>query len=200
MASCPTRNHTLNRKFEPLQARRILLRRFRADDLPALIAYRSDPEVARYQSWSQLNEASARAFLAGLDKSEPGARGVWFQFAVALKTTDQLIGDCALLVRADDTRQAEIGYTFARQFQGQGYATEAVGRLLEYLFRTLKIHRVTAQVDCRNERSIALLERIGFRREGRFLQSFWLKGNWIDEYLYARLASEWQTQAHHAKE
>lgn len=190
----------MNRKFEPLQARRIRLRRFRADDLPALIAYRSDPEVARYQSWSQLNEASARAFLAELDKSEPGARGVWFQFAVALKTTDQLIGDCALLVRADDTRQAEIGYTFARQFQGQGYASEAVGRLLDYLFRTLQVHRVTAQVDCRNERSIALLERMGFRREGRFLQSFWLKGAWIDEYLYALLASEWQAWGEGTKE
>lgn len=190
----------MNRKFEPLQASRILLRRFRADDLPALIAYRSDPEVARYQSWSRLNEASARAFLAELDRSEPGTRGVWFQFAVALKTTDQLIGDCALMVRADDTRQAEIGYTFARQFQGQGYATEAVGRLLEYLFHTLNIHRVIAQVDCRNERSVALLERVGFRREGQLLQSFWLKGQWIDEYLYALLALEWQAQTHNAKE
>ncbi|RIK41656.1 MAG: N-acetyltransferase [Chloroflexi bacterium] len=171
-----------------------MLRRFRANDLPALIAYRSDPEVARYQSWSQLNEASARAFLAELEKSEPGARGVWFQFAVALKSTDQLIGDCAMMVRADDTRQAEIGYTFARRYQGQGYATEAVERLLEYLYRTLNLHRVIAQVDCRNERSVALLERVGFRCEGHFRQSFWLKGEWIDEYLYALLASEWQAR------
>lgn len=184
----------MNRKFEPLYANRIILRRFQAQDLPALIAYRSDPEVARYQSWSPLNEVSARAFLAELDKSEPGARGVWFQFAVALKNSDQLIGDCALLVRADDTRQAEIGYTFARQYQGQGYATEAVGRLLEYVYNTLNIHRVIAQVDCRNERSVALLERVGFRCEGQFRQSFWLKGQWIDEYLYALLASEWQAR------
>jgi RimJ/RimL family protein N-acetyltransferase len=183
-----------NEKFEMLVAERLVLRRFAEADLPALIAYRRDPEVARYQSWSELTELSAHAFLNELEQSEPGTRGEWYQFAVALKSTDELIGDCALHVRADDTQQAEIGYTFARQFQGQGYASEAVNTLLRYLFDTLRIHRIIAHVDCRNERSIALLERLGFRREGHFLKSFWMRGDWIDEYLYAMLRTEWRVR------
>ncbi|HMN28217.1 MAG TPA: GNAT family protein [Caldilineaceae bacterium] len=186
-------------RSEALVAERLILRRFTAADLPRLIAYRDDPEVARYQSWSPLTESSARALLAGLERSEPGTRGEWYQFAVALKPTNELIGDCALLVRADDTQQAEIGYTFARAFQRQGYATEAVLTLLRYMFDSLRLHRVIAQVDCRNDRSVALLERAGFRREAHCLQSFWLKGGWIDEYLYAMLRSEWRARGQVAK-
>ena len=51
---------------------------------------------------------------------------------MALRANDRLIGDCAAHVRADDPRQAEIGFTLAAEHQGQGYATEAVRRLLEY--------------------------------------------------------------------
>jgi RimJ/RimL family protein N-acetyltransferase len=179
-------------RFQPLISRRITLRCFAEKDLPALIAYRSDPEVARFQSWSRLDEAAARAFLTALDETEPGRRGEWFQFALVHNETDQLLGDCALLVKADDPQQAEIGYTLARAHQGQGYATEALTTLLDYLFGTLELHRVVAQVDVRNEPSFRLLERLGFRREGHFLQSYWLKGSWIDEYLYALLAAEWR--------
>ncbi len=46
-------------------------------------------------------------------------------------------------------------------------------------------------VDCLNDRSVALLERLGFRREGHFLQNVWFKGAWGDEYLYAILREEW---------
>lgn len=180
-------------RFESLNSERLLLRRFADGDLPTLVAYRNDPAVARYQSWSSLSEAAARAFINDLRDAEPGKRGEWFQFAIALKATNEHIGDCALLVRADDTQQAEIGYTLARSHQGLGYGTEAVRCLLDYVFHELEIHRVIAQVDCRNDRSVALLERLGFRREGHFRKSFWLKGAWIDEYLYAMLAADWRT-------
>jgi RimJ/RimL family protein N-acetyltransferase len=179
-------------RFTSLRTERLVLRRFAENDLPALIAYRRDPEVARFQSWSALDEPAARAFLAALEKNEPGRRGEWFQFAIALRSTDQLIGDCALHVKSDDPQQAEIGYTLARAHQGQGYAQEAIKVLLDYVFRQLQIHRVMAQVDVRNQPSVILLERLGFRREGHFHQSYWLRGEWIDEYLYALLAAEWR--------
>ena len=122
---------------------------------------------------------------------QPGVPGEWFQFAVELKETGLLIGDCALKVDADDTQQAEIGYTFAREHQGKGYAAEAVACLLDYAFGTLNLHRVIALVICENQRSVALLHRLGLRREGHFIQDFWHKGSWVDEYQYAILESEW---------
>ena len=90
-----------------------------------------------------------------------------------------------------DGRQAEVGFTLSREHQGKGYASEAVSRLLDYAFGDLGLHRVVAITDRENERSFALLERVGMRREGHFVQNAWFKGRWASEYLYALLEDEW---------
>jgi RimJ/RimL family protein N-acetyltransferase len=117
--------------------------------------------------------------------------GEWFQFAVELKETGTLLGDCALKVDEEEQYQAEIGFTLSREHQGKGYASEAVSRLLDSVFGDLGLHRVVAIAFCENERSVALLERLGMRREERFLQSARFEGGWADEYLYAILRDEW---------
>jgi RimJ/RimL family protein N-acetyltransferase len=116
--------------FTALSTERLVLRRFRPEDLNAFVAYRSDPETARYQSWeAPYRPSQARQFLHELEAIHPDTPGEWFQFAVALRHTDRLIGDCGAHVQAEDSRQAEIGFTLAPQYQGHGYATEAVRRL-----------------------------------------------------------------------
>jgi RimJ/RimL family protein N-acetyltransferase len=122
--------------------------------------------------------------------AEPGSPGEWFQFAVMLKGTGQLIGDCGLKTE-EDGRQAEFGVTFAREHQGKGYAYEAVSRLLDYAFADLGMYRVVAIADRQNAPSVALLERLGMRREGSFTRNVWFKGHWASEYLYAILKVEW---------
>ena len=101
------------------------------------------------------------------------------------------MGDCAFKIEEDDERQGEIGYTLARAYQGRGIASEAVSRVLEYAFASLGLHRVIAITDVENAPSVALLERLGLRREGHFHQNVWFKGKWGDEYLYAMLQEEW---------
>jgi RimJ/RimL family protein N-acetyltransferase len=178
--------------FTSLTSERLLLRRFQPGDLDAFVAYRSDPQVARYQSWElPYLPSQARQFLADLQAIHPDIPGEWFQFAVALRQTGLLIGDCAALVCADDPRQAEIGFTLGRAHQGQGYGTEAVRRLLDYLLIQRGKHRVSANCDARNTRSAALLERVGMRREGHLRESTWCNGEWTSELLYAVLGREW---------
>ena len=63
--------------------------------------------------------------------------------------------------------------------------------MLDYAFGTLGLHRIIAVADCRNAPSVALLEQLGMRREGHFLENVWFKGRWSDEYLYAVLRHEW---------
>jgi RimJ/RimL family protein N-acetyltransferase len=180
--------------FTALTTQRLVLRRFRPQDLDTFIAYRSDPETARYQSWeAPYPPSQARQFLRELQATHPDTPGEWFQFAVALRRTDRLIGDCAALVRADDPRQAEVGFTLAPEHQGYGYATEAVRRLLHYLLIERGKHRVRATCDDRNTRSAAVLERVGMRREGHLLESTWSKGEWTNDLLYAVLRREWPT-------
>jgi len=177
--------------FVNLETARLILRHFTDADLVPFMAYRNDPDVARYQGWEGISEAEAHAFIAEQKLVQPGVPGQWFQIAIALKETGVLAGDCALKIDEHDERQAEIGYTLARAYQGKGIASEGVSRILDYTFRMLELHRVIAITDCENAASIALLERLGMRREGHFIRNVWFKGKWADEYLYAVLQDEW---------
>lgn len=176
--------------FTPLESERLLLRRFADRDLAPFLAYMSDPVVARYQTWESYTEQEARDFIGRQKDLNFGLPGRWFDFAIELKETGELVGHVALKAE-EDGRQAEIGFTLAREYHGRGLAFEAAARVLEYAFRDLALHRVTAVTDCENHSSVALLVRLGMRREGHFIQNVWFKGRWGDEYLYAVLREEW---------
>jgi len=176
--------------FSRLESEQLILRRFVDSDLAPFLAYRNDPKVARYQAWESCTVREATAMIEELKSLQPGIPGEWFQFAIELKETGALIGDCAIKVEQDG-RQAEIGYTLAREHQGKGYALEAVSCLLDYAFGDLGLHRIVAITDQENQPSFTLLERLGMRREGCFVQNAWFKGRWASEYLYAVLADEW---------
>lgn len=179
--------------FQQVETARLMLRRFEPGDLATLLAYRNDPDVARYQSWETVSEREARTLIEEQQTEEPGRLLSWFQFAFALKATNQLIGD-ALLHVGPDARLGEVGYTLSVAYQKQGYAQEAMRAILAYAFDTLGLHRIMAVLDCRNTPSARLLERLGMRREGHYVQNAWYKGEWCDEYEYALLRTEWQNQ------
>jgi aminoglycoside 6'-N-acetyltransferase len=176
-----------------LETERLILRSFRAADADTFAAYRSDPLVAQYQGWEAPYALdTARLFCAEMSRQPVGIPGEWCQRALELKAGGEMIGDVAFCVLKEDDRQAEIGFTLSRRYQGQGYATEALRRLLAYLFDELQLHRVRANCDPQNTASSRLLERLGLRLEGHMRQSLWFKGRWADEYWYAILREEWQ--------
>ena len=180
--------------FTELAGPRVTLRRFHPGDVTEFVAYRSCEQVARFQSWdAPYPRDEGERFIQQLAKEDPDTAGEWFQFAVALRPAGQLIGDCAAMPHADDPRQCEIGFTIAPEHQGHGYATEAVRLLLTYLFAARGKHRITAYCDSRNAASVALLERLGMRREGHLRESTWAKGEWTDDLVYALLHDEWQS-------
>lgn len=177
--------------FTTIESARLTLRRFADADLQAFLAYLNDPLVARYQTWESYTERQAEELIDQQKNLEPGQPGRWFTFAVELKEIKSLIGHVALSVKGDDRRQAEIGFTFAREYQGRGLAKEAAECVLDYAFTKLGMHRIVAVTDCENERSVALLSRLGMRREGHFIENIWFKGGWGSEYVYALLRKEW---------
>jgi RimJ/RimL family protein N-acetyltransferase len=181
-----------DRDFASLRTGRLLVRRFRPGDAATLAAYRSDPEVARYQSWEvPFTLEQARRFVAGLATDHPDTPGAWFQFAVELDATGEHVGDLAAHTDDADPGLARIGFTIAPAHQRRGYATEAVTALLDYLLVERGKRRVVADCDARNRASVAVLAGVGMRREAHHLQSVWWKGEWTDEYVYAVLRSEW---------
>ena len=168
--------------FIELRTERLVIRRFRADDAAAFAAYRSIPDVARYQSWDAYTLADAERFAREMAALHPGDPGEWFQFAAADPGSDELLGDVALRVDVNDVGRAELGFTFAPAHQGKGYATEAVRGVIAYAFDRLEVGTVFAVADARNDTSIALLERIGMRLV--LTQGARFKGEWCEEETY----------------
>jgi RimJ/RimL family protein N-acetyltransferase len=123
-------------KFESLTSVRLRLHRFREADLPFFCRYRADPEVARYQSWLEFTDADGRRFFAEQCKLDQDTPGAWFQLAIELQSTGEMIGDCALHTLATESRQAEIGLRREAYFRQNVWFKGTWGD--EYLYAILR--------------------------------------------------------------
>ena len=173
---------------------RLVARPFSAADVEAFVAYRSDPDVARYQSWSDYTLDQGTTLIASLQGAQPGVPGEWYQFALEDRTSGVLVGDLALHAAEDEPRVAEVGFTLAPEQQGKGYGAEALRGLLGFAFTELALHRIFAVTDALNAPAAALLERVGLRREAHFHENVFFKGAWGSEFLFAVLEREWADQ------
>ncbi len=157
----------------PLQSERLILRPMARDDAADLATRRSDPETARFQSWTvPYTIERARALIDEVSLHDEPTPGSWFQFAVERREDGRVVGDLAVRL-ADDGRTAEIGFTLHPWARGLGYATEAATRLIDYLVDSRDIHRVEASADPTNAASIRVLSRLGFTAEGVKRESYW---------------------------
>jgi RimJ/RimL family protein N-acetyltransferase len=178
-----------------LHTARLILRNFQEHDLDSFFTYRNDPVVAQYQGWSlPYPLEKAEKFISSMKDNFSPQQGDWVQFAIALKETDELIGDLGCFVRKEDARQSVIGFTIASKYWQKGFAVEAIGGLLEYLFEDMNMHRISADCDTENVASYKTLEKLGFRREAYFVESFLFNNRYTSEYYYGLLRSEWRVK------
>lgn len=176
--------------FLPIRTARLVVRAFKLDDAVTFAGYRNDPDVAQFQDWDlPFTDDVAAAFVdAQRDVSAPVA-GDWVQLAI--EHDRQLAGDIGVGLDRSG-RLATIGYTLRLDKQGHGFALEAVGAVVDHLFGYCDVHRIAATIDPRNLPSKRLLERLGFRHEGRAIQAVFVRGTWCDDDLYALLAIDRQ--------
>ena len=178
-----------------LKSERLEIKPMTIDETNTFIEYRNDPENAKFQSWTpDYTLESATEFIRAVARTPFPTKGEWNQLAVFLQLENQNvhIGDIAFKMDSEGS-QGEMGFTFSRNYQGKGFATEAVKIFLHHCFTGLHLHRITAITDRENLKSIQLLERLKFRREAHFVENIWFKGHWGDEYLYALLAREFNS-------
>lgn len=176
----------------PIETERLLLRRFRRDDLDALHEQQSRPDVARYlprevRSREEVERVLARRIAGATLTADDDA----LSLAVERRADGRMIGDLTLWLRSAEYRQVEIGYVFHPEAHGQGFATEAARAALALAFGA-GAHRVYARADPRNEPSTRLMVRLGMRLEAHFRESEVFKGEWGDEVHYAILEREWR--------
>ena len=166
---------------------RLHFRRFRQSDITNFIQYRNDPNVIRYQSWEPITTPEAQAFIdEAIATPMISPTG---QIAIALRDTDELIGECYIHINYPE--QAELSLGLMQQYHRSGFGKEILLTLLDFAYNTLHLHRTYGYMACDNVGQIALLEKTGHRYEGRTRLSFCYKGVWRDDYQYAMLRSEY---------
>lgn len=174
----------------PIKTDRLLIRLAIPEDAEAIYGYRSDFEENKYQGWFPSSAQEVYDYL----KNMPGTldvADVCYQFAILVPDQNKLIGDMGIIFTNHDNLQAEVGCTLSKEFQGKGYATEALKGMIQYLFDSLGKHRVVASLDPRNGSSERLIKRLGFRKEAYFKESYYMRGEWVDDMTYAMLRDEW---------
>ena len=173
-----------------LETDRLFLRILDTRDREAFFEYRSLPEIFQYQAWKPSSISVIDDFIKCNMAVCPNTSNTWLQLAVCLKD-GSLIGDIGVHF-LEDISQVEIGSTLSPVYQGKGYAFEAAHAVINHLFTDLSKHRVTASVDTNNTKSLKLIEKLGFRKEGHFIKSFHMDGKWYDDCIYAILDEEWK--------
>ena len=87
---------------------------------------------------------------------------------------------------------ADVGYDLAPEHWGNGYVTETVTAILGFGFRELSLHRIEARCVTANERSVRLLERLGFKEEERLQAGGVSRGYvWPEQLIYVRHQADW---------
>jgi RimJ/RimL family protein N-acetyltransferase len=153
----------IDTEFQPLVTERLLLRRSRPEDAETISAYRSDPEVNRYQGWKRTDPEGVRREIEEMAGRAPGESGGWVQLSVEEGGSGPLVGDVGLSLAEAEPGVIKVGYTIAPEFQGRGYGTEAVRALVAYALDTLGADVVRAYTDAENAASIRVAEKVGMR-------------------------------------
>ncbi len=176
-----------------LNTQRILLRQLRQDDFAALKEYEGNSQTYRFEK-NVLDDAAIQAHIdRALAWSLEHPR-INYYFAITLRPEDIVRGQVSLCLNFSDIREWEIGWRLHYQYWGKGYATEAAGRVLAFAFEELGAHRVVAFCNVQNLASVRVMEKLGMLRDGRLRETRWWNGSWQDEFVYAILERDWESQ------
>lgn len=117
-------------------------------------------------------------------------RGI--RWGIIRKGSKELIGTCGYYDWNKTVRRAEIGYDLDPAYWGQGIMTEALRAVLKHGFETMGLNRVQAIIDSENARSMKLVQRLGFKKEGVLRQRSYFNGQFRDDVCFSLLKEEWK--------
>jgi RimJ/RimL family protein N-acetyltransferase len=179
--------------LSPLETPRLRLRALLDGDVPALFTIFGDPETMRYWSRPAMTAvAEAEGMLREIQRHAEA--GSLFQWGIARREDDVVIGTCTLFRIDREHRRCELGFILRRDHWGAGFANEALRALVDHAFGAMGLHRLEADIDPRNAGSIRSVERLGFKREGLLKERYFVAGEIQDSLIYGLLAPEWNAR------
>ena len=178
-------------RLPTLQTPRLTLRALSESDVAEVFAVFSDPVVMRY--WDGAVMTTLQDAMQYIDHIHRGfRRRELFQWGIADTATNTVVGTCTLTRLSTAHQRSEIGFALRQGRWSQGLGSEAVAAVIAFAFETLKLHLIEADVDPRNDRSLRLLERLGFRREGHLRERYYMNGERQDAVMMGLLRPEWR--------
>ena len=171
------------------ETQRLRIRRLLPEDAPGLHLAFGDADAMRF--WDgppSRNLAETEARIRRSLATDPSWHVAW---ALLTKDQQQFVGMINYHGRQDAHRRLALGWILVPRHERQGYMAEAVLAFLRYCFETLHMHRVEAEIEPANVRSIKLAESLGFRCEGLLVDRLWVSGEPRSIFMYALLRTEW---------
>ena len=154
-------------------------------------------DLAFLTQWSNRPEVRVDSGITGPVTRED--RESWFEDSqeddsvVLLACTDgEPVGVVGLKDVDERAGTAGLWYWIVPEYQGNGYATEAAGRIVDYGFRQRRLHKIVGESYAYNDGSIRVLEKLGFEREGIHREEAFVDGERVDVHRYGLLVDEWR--------
>jgi ribosomal-protein-alanine N-acetyltransferase len=178
-------------KWPVLETERLILRRFRKDDMHDVFEYASDPEVTRFvlfETHKSLDDTRVFLNMILARTLDSGILG----FAVELKATGKVVGNCSIWLSDERSARAEVGYAINPAYRGQGIAPEALQAVIDLGFGTLGLNRIAGLAMLDNPASVRVMEKAGMRYEGTLREYMLSKGNFHDLHVCAIIKKDWK--------
>lgn len=177
--------------FPSLETERLILRQMTLEDTDFVFQHFGDSSVTQYlMDEPPVTEyAQAQGIIQFYLKPERKTHNRW---VIVRKSDHQPLGTCGYHKWDRRYFRAEIGYDLGPGFWGQGYMTESLQAVILNGFEQMGLNRIDALVSIENNRSIRLLQKLGFKQEGILRDYFYLDGKFYDHYLFALLQREWK--------
>lgn len=176
----------------PIEGKRVYLRLPERSDFSAWRELRMESR-SFLQPWEPSwapDELSRISFLGRIGRYERDfAQGQAVPLFLLAREDDSLLGGVTIgYIRRGAAQSCMLGYWMGQRHAGRGYMSEAISLVVPHIFRSMKLHRIEAACIPENTRSIHLLEKAGFRREGCLREYLKINGVWRDHLMFARVA------------
>ncbi|MEM0576765.1 GNAT family N-acetyltransferase [Flavobacterium polysaccharolyticum] len=172
--------------FPNLETERLILRRVLPSDVKEMFKLRSNPETMKYIPRPLLtNYEEALAHIKTMDDKIETNEGI--NWAITLKGDDKMLGVIGHYRIKPEHYRAEVGYMILPEYHGKGITSEAVQCVVDYGFKTMKLHSIEGVIDPENEASERVLQKCGFVKEAHFKENEYFDGKFIDAVVYSKL-------------
>ena len=174
-----------------LETERLILRRCVAEDAGARFRnWAGDPEVTKYMTWPTHSSEEVSAMVIE-DWQKQCEKPDCYLWMIVPKELGEAIGSMSVVEPIDDKIQAaEIGYCIGRRWWHQGITSEALSRVMNFLFDEVGVQRIEARHDPRNPHSGAVMRKCGMKYEGTHRCADWNNQGICDAAIYAQLKDE----------